>query len=59
MKNAVIYARFSSSGQNEQSIESQIRTCTEFAENQGYNVIKSYSDKARTEQTIAARHFSV
>ena len=48
MKNAVIYARFSSSGQNEQSIESQIRTCTEFAENQGYNVIKSYSDKART-----------
>ena len=27
MKNAVIYARFSSQGQNEQSIESQIRIC--------------------------------
>lgn len=48
MENAVIYARFSSSGQNEQSIESQIRTCREFAESQGYNVINTYSDKART-----------
>ena len=48
MKNAVIYARYSSQGQNEQSIESQIRTCSEFAEGQGYNVINTYSDKART-----------
>ena len=48
MKNAVIYARYSSQGQNEQSIESQIRTCSEFAEGQGYNVIDTYSDKART-----------
>ena len=48
MKNAVIYARFSSSGQNEQSIESQIRICSEYAESQGYNVIKTYADKART-----------
>ncbi len=48
MKNAVIYARFSSSGQNEQSIESQIRTCSEFAESQGYAIVKTYSDKART-----------
>lgn len=46
--NAVIYARFSASGQNEQSIESQIRTCREFAESQGYNVVNTYSDKART-----------
>ena len=48
MKNAVIYARFSSQGQNEQSIESQIRICREYAENQGYNVVKVYDDKART-----------
>ena len=48
MENAVIYARFSSSGQNEQSIESQIRTCREFAESQGYNIVNTYSDKART-----------
>ncbi len=46
--NCVIYARFSSRGQNEQSIESQIRTCKEFADGKGYNVINVYSDKAKT-----------
>lgn len=48
MKNAVIYARFSSQGQNEQSIESQIRICREFAESQGLRVVNVYKDKART-----------
>ena len=47
-KNAVIYARYSSQGQNEQSIEGQIRICTEYAENNGYTVVKAYTDKART-----------
>ncbi len=46
--NAVIYPRFSSAGQNEQSIESQIRICREFAESQGYNVVGIYPEKART-----------
>ena len=48
MKNAVIYARYSSQGQNEQSIEGQIRICNEYAENNGYSVVKIYTDKART-----------
>lgn len=48
MKNAVIYARFSSQGQNEQSIESQIRICREFAESQGLRVVNVYPEKART-----------
>ena len=48
MNNCVIYARFSSYGQNEQSIEAQTRICKGFAENKGLNVIKLYSDKART-----------
>lgn len=30
-KNAVIYARYSSASQNEQSIEGQLRVITEFA----------------------------
>ena len=47
-KNAVIYARYSSQGQNEQSIEGQIRICTEYAESQGYTVIRVYTDKARS-----------
>ena len=36
MKNAVIYARYPSQGQNEQSIEGQIRICTEFAESNNF-----------------------
>ena len=46
--NAVIYPRFSSHGQNEQSIEGQIRICREFAESKGFNVVKIYPEKAKT-----------
>lgn len=48
MNNCVIYARFSSYGQNEQSIEAQVRICKEFAESKGLKVINIYPDKART-----------
>ena len=41
MKNAVIYARYSSQGQNEQSIEGQVRICTEYAESKGFTVVKT------------------
>lgn len=51
MENCVIYARFSSHGQNEQSIEAQVRICKEYAENKGFDVVNLYTDKARTEQT--------
>lgn len=43
---AVIYARYSSSSQREESIEVQIRECTKFAEQNGYTVLKHYIDKA-------------
>jgi len=48
MENAVIYARYSSVGQNEQSIEGQVRICKEFAESKGFSIVKIYNDKART-----------
>lgn len=48
MENCVIYARFSSHGQNEQSIEAQVRICKEYAENKGFDVVNLYTDKART-----------
>lgn len=32
MGNGIIYARFGSQSQNEQSIEAQIRICSEFAD---------------------------
>ena len=48
MKNCVIYSRFSSHGQNEQSIDGQVRICKEFAASKNLNVINIYSDKAKT-----------
>ena len=44
--NAVIYARYSSHAQTEQSIEGQLRVCNEFAQRQGYNIIGQYIDRA-------------
>jgi DNA invertase Pin-like site-specific DNA recombinase len=46
--NAVIYARYSSAGQNEQSIETQVKTCKELAEQKDFKIINTYNDKART-----------
>lgn len=48
MDSCVIYARFSSHGQNEQSIEAQVRICKEFAESKGLKTVNVYNDKART-----------
>ncbi len=44
--NAVIYARYSSDKQNEQSIDGQIRFCQQYAELNGYNLIGTYIDRA-------------
>lgn len=46
--NAVIYARYSSFGQNEQSIEGQLHDCEEFAVREGYTIIANYIDRARS-----------
>ena len=43
--NIVIYARFSSHAQNEQSIEGQLKTCYEFAERNNYKIIGEYIDR--------------
>ena len=43
---AVIYARYSSSSQREESIEGQIRECMAYAERNGYMVIGTYADRA-------------
>jgi len=42
----VIYARFSSHAQNEQSIEGQLKTYYEYAERNGYTIIGEYIDRA-------------
>lgn len=43
---AVIYARFSSSRQQEQSIDGQVRYCTQYAEARGYKLLGVYADRA-------------
>lgn len=48
MPNAVIYARYSSDKQTEQSIEGQLRTCYAYAAQQGYAVIGEYIDRAKS-----------
>ena len=48
---AVIYARYSSSGQREESIEGQIKDCTTFAKRNGYTTIGTYIDRALTATT--------
>lgn len=45
---AVVYARYSSHAQREESIEGQLRVCHEYAQRAGYDVIKEYIDRALT-----------
>lgn len=48
---AVIYARYSSDSQREESIEGQIRECTAFAEKNGITVLRHYIDRAYSAKT--------
>ncbi|WP_438821648.1 recombinase family protein [Intestinimonas massiliensis (ex Afouda et al. 2020)] len=44
--NIVIYARYSSDRQTEQSIEGQLKECYEYARRNGYTVVGEYIDRA-------------
>ena len=48
---AVIYARYSSDNQREESIEGQLRECTAFAEKNGITVLRHYIDRAFSART--------
>ncbi len=48
---AVIYARYSSDSQREESIEGQLRECTAFAEKNGITVLRHYIDRAFSAKT--------
>ena len=48
---AVIYARYSSDSQREESIEGQLRECTAFAEKNGITVLRHYIDRAYSAKT--------
>lgn len=46
--NVVIYARYSSHNQNDQSIEGQIAECEKFCKRNNYNVVATYIDRAKS-----------
>ena len=48
MKTAVIYARYSSDSQTEQSIEGQLRVCEDYAKRNDILVLDKYIDRAMT-----------
>ena len=48
---AVIYARYSSDSQREESIEGQIRECTEYANRNGMTIFRSYIGRALSART--------
>lgn len=52
---AVIYARFSSDKQREESIEDQVRVCSQFAASKGFEIVKTYTDEARSGTNAAGR----
>lgn len=43
---AVIYARYSSDNQREESIEGQLRKCMEYAKYNNITIVGSYIDRA-------------
>ncbi len=48
---AVIYARYSSDNQREESIEGQLRECKEFADKNNFTIIGEYIDRALSAKT--------
>ena len=57
MKNAVIYARYSSDRQNETSIEVQIEECRRYAIEHDLLVVQEYIDRAQTATTDRRPNF--
>ena len=55
MDRAVIYARFSSDMQREESIDAQVRACKEYCKRKGYIVVNVYSDEAKSGRSILER----
>ena len=55
--NAVIYARYSSDSQREESIEGQLRECREYAERNNMTIVGTYIDRALSAKTVDRPEF--
>lgn len=54
---AVVYARFSSDNQRDESIDAQLRSAREFAKNNGIAIIHEYVDRAKSATTDDREQF--
>lgn len=54
---AVVYARYSSHNQTEQSIEGQLHDAYAFAEREGYKIVREYIDRAQSGTTDSRTAF--
>ena len=57
MKKAVIYARYSSNRQTDQSIEGQVRYCQDYAKRNNIEIVGEYLDKAISGRTDKRESF--
>lgn len=57
MKKAVIYARYSSDKQTEQSIEGQLTVCRKYAADNDFLIVEEYIDRATTGTNDNRPHF--
>lgn len=55
MLRAVIYARFSSDMQREESIDAQVRACKSYCQSKGYLFIGQYVDEAKSGHELIKR----
>ena len=56
---AVIYARYSSDGQRDESIDGQLRECYEYARRNNIDVIDTYIDRALSAKTDKRPNFQM
>lgn len=55
--NAVIYARYFSDSQREESIEGQLRECREYAERNNMTIVGTYIDRVLSAKTADRPEF--
>lgn len=55
MRKAAIYARFSTDLQKDTSIDDQITVCRRYAERNGYEIVGTYSDAAKSGASTIGR----
>ncbi len=56
-KKAVVYARFSSDNQREESIDVQVRAAEEYAKRNGRQIVRTYLDRAKSATTDKRPNF--